>query len=65
MKARIPTEVERFNANRKRGVELIKKLRGEGFSDEEIARKLGVPLEMAPRFFKWVGADEPKEENKS
>ena len=40
---------------RKRGVELIKEFRASGISDDDICKKLGIPLEMKDRFFEHIG----------
>lgn len=57
MKARIPPKKPTMplEQQREKGKALIEKLRKEGLSDEDIARKIGVPVEMMPRFIKHIG----------
>jgi site-specific recombinase XerC len=60
MKARIPTPLEQLNAQRTKGRELIKKLRDQGYNDETIAKKLGVPYEKWGKFLWQIGMIEVK-----
>lgn len=55
MNARIPklSPLEQ----RKKGIELIKKLREEGYSDYEICRKIGVPIGWDEKFLAFVERD--------
>lgn len=55
MKCRIPTPLERLAADRKKGRELIEQLRSQGYSDEDIAKKLGVPYDKWNRFLWQIG----------
>lgn len=55
MKARIPTPLEKLSAERRKGRELIKQLREKGITDEEIAKKLGVPYSKWEKFLWQIG----------
>lgn len=55
MKARIPTPLERQAADRAKGRDLIRKLRSDGYSDEQIASKLGVPYSKWIKFLWQIG----------
>lgn len=67
MKARIPTPLEKLNTERRKGRDLIRDLRSKGFTDEDIAKKLGVPFSKWKKFLWQIGMpfDEyPKEKEK-
>ena len=55
MKARIPTPLERLQDQRKKGRELIENMRAQGLSDEDIAKKLGVPFRKWAQFLWQIG----------
>lgn len=55
MKARIPTPLDRLNAERAKGRDLIRELRNKGMKDEEIAKKLGVPFSKWKQFLWQIG----------
>ena len=55
MKCRIPTPLERQAADRRKGRELIEQLRTQGYSDEDIAKKLGVPMSRWTAFLWQIG----------
>lgn len=55
MKCRIPTPLERQAADRRKGRELIEQLRTQGYSDEDIAKKLGVPMSKWTKFLWQIG----------
>lgn len=55
MKARVPKQSPL--EQRKKGRELIKKLREEGYSDYEICRKIGVPIGWDEKFLSFVERD--------
>lgn len=40
---------------RRKGVEIISNLRKEGFTDEQICKKMGIPVNMKDRFFEHIG----------
>ena len=40
---------------RRKGVEIISNLRKEGFTDEQICKKMGIPVDMKDRFFEHLG----------
>lgn len=55
MKARIPTPLEKLNAERAKGRDLIRDLRAKGMKDDEIAKKLGVPFTKWKKFLWQIG----------
>ena len=64
MKARVPTPLERLNIQRTKGREVITTLRNQGLSEEEIAKKLGVPYEKWKKFLWQIGMIKPNPNDK-
>lgn len=55
MKCRIPTPLEKLQTERRKGRDLIRDLRKKGMTDEEIAKKLGVPYSKWMKFLWRIG----------
>lgn len=55
MKARIPTEEQKRESDRKKGRKLINDLRDKGWDDNRIARALGVPENKWKQFLINIG----------
>lgn len=55
MKCRIPTPLEKLQTERRKGRDLIRDLRKKGMTDEEIAKKLGVPYSKWMKFLWQIG----------
>ena len=64
MKARITNKNDLTmspSEQRRRGVELINRLRAQGLSDNDICKKIGVPADMKDRFFEHLGVESKPE----
>lgn len=55
MKCRIPTPLEKLQTERRKGRDLIRDLRKNGMTDEDIAKKLGVPYSKWMKFLWQIG----------
>ena len=67
MKCRLPNPIETLEQQRAKGRELIRQLREKGYSDKEIANKLGVPEEKWTKFLLQIGMpfkEYPKKDTK-
>lgn len=67
MKCRLPNPIETLEQQRAKGRELIRQLREKGYSDKEIAKKLGVPEEKWTKFLLQIGMpfkEYPKKDTK-